>query len=83
MTSSSSVNPKPAKAVAAEAGAASRVRVAMLALVGVTTAGLCFAWWYPQETLWHFFAVTQLIPLFYLVLSWWTAVPQPEDSAHG
>lgn len=55
----------------------------MLALVGVTTAGLCFAWWYPQETLWHFFAVTQLIPLFYLVLSWWTAVPQPEDSEHG
>lgn len=82
MPSSSSVPPQQAKAVASEAGAVSRVGWGMGALAVVTTAGLCFAWWHPQDTLWHFLVVTQLIPLFYLGLSWWTAVPRSKDSDH-
>lgn len=57
-----------------------RVRLAMGLLAVVTVAGLCFAWWYPEDTLWHFFIVTQLVPLFYLGLSWWIARHAPEDN---
>jgi hypothetical protein len=54
----------------------------MLALAGVTVGGLCFAWWHPEHTLWHFFVVTQVIPLFYLGLAWWTASRPSGNSEH-
>lgn len=44
-------------------------------LFSVTTLALLLAWSYPQSTLWHFLGVTQLLPLFYLVLSVWAAWP--------
>ena len=55
----------------------------MVALACVTAGGLCFAWWHPEHTLWHFFVVTQLIPLFYLGLSWWTASRPATESDHA
>jgi hypothetical protein len=55
----------------------------MLALTVVTLGGLCFAWWHPEDTLWHFVVVTQMIPLFYLALAWWVARRPPEGSQHG
>ncbi len=54
----------------------------MLALAVVTVGGLCFAWWHPVQTLWHFVVVTQMIPLFYLALTWWIASRPTEDSQH-
>lgn len=80
MPSSSSANSKNGQAAAAQAGAGLRVCLGMLALIGVTVGGLCFAWWHPQDTLWHFFVVTQLIPLFYLGLAWWTAADTSGDA---
>ena len=80
MPSSSSANPKNGQAAAAKAGSGLRVCLGMLALITVTLGGLFFAWWHPQDTLWHFFVVTQLIPLFYLGLAWWTAADKPGDA---
>jgi hypothetical protein len=54
----------------------------MLALAVVTVAGLCFAWWHPEQTLWHFVVVTQMIPLFYLALTWWIASRSSEGADH-
>ena len=37
-------------------------------LVSGTLLGLGLAWAQPQATLWHFWGVTQLLPVFYLAL---------------
>ena len=70
------------KATVARRGPGARALWGMVALVCVTAGGLCFAWWHPEHTLWHFFVVTQLIPLFYLGLSWWTAARPASESDH-
>ncbi len=47
-----------------------------------TTLALVWAWAHPAATVWHFWGVTQLLPLFYLALSIWAAWPLPgEDEA--
>lgn len=79
MPSSPFDTPKDGQSAVAQAGSGLRVFLGMLALIAVTLAGLCFAWWHPQDTLWHFVVVTQLVPLFYLGLAWWTAADKPED----
>jgi hypothetical protein len=71
------------KATVARRGPGARALCGMLVLACVTVGGLCFAWWHPEHTLWHFFVVTQLIPLFYLGLSWWTAARPATESDHA
>jgi len=44
-----------------------------------TLLGLVLAWARPQATLWHFWGVTQLLPVFYLGLSVWAAWPLPGE----
>ena len=78
----SSDTPSKAPAPEAKARLGARALWGMLALSVVTVAGLCFAWWHPEQTLWHFVVVTQLIPLFYLALTWWIASRASEDSPH-
>ncbi len=54
----------------------------VLSLTLGTTLALVLAWASPQETVWHFWGVTQFLPLFYLALSVWAAWPLPgEDEA--
>jgi hypothetical protein len=50
-------------------------------LVAGTTLALVLAWAHPKATVWHFWGVTQLLPLFYLVLSVWSAWPLPGEDA--
>jgi hypothetical protein len=40
-----------------------------------TTLGLLLAWAEPKATLWQFWAITQCLPVFYLLLSVWAAWP--------
>ena len=40
-----------------------------------TLAALILSFAHPEATVWHFLGVTQLLPLFYLVLSVWAAWP--------
>ena len=44
-------------------------------LVAGTLAALILSFAHPEATVWHFLGVTQLLPLFYLVLSVWAAWP--------
>ena len=48
-------------------------------MVSGTLLGLGLAWAQPQATLWHFWGVTQLLPVFYLALSVWAAWPLPGE----
>ena len=48
-------------------------------LVSGTLLGLGLSWAQPQATLWHFWGVTQLLPVFYLALSVWAAWPLPGE----
>lgn len=48
-------------------------------LTAGTLIGLVWAWAQPEATLWHFWGVTQFLPLFYLVLSVWAAWPLPGE----
>jgi hypothetical protein len=83
MPLSSSDTPVQAQAPEAKGTLRARALGGMLALSVVTIAGLFFAWWHPAQTLWHFVVVTQMIPLFYLALTWWIASRPSEDSLHG
>ena len=60
---------------------ARRVRAVwvVLLLVGGTTLALVLAWAHPLSTQWHFWGVTQFLPLFYLALSVWAAWPLPGE----
>ena len=54
----------------------------VLCLTLGTTLALLLAWAHPTSTVWHFWGVTQFLPLFYLALSVWAAWPLPgEDEA--
>ena len=83
MPFSSSRPPAQDKAPVPSVALGARALWGMLALTVVTLGGLCFAWWYPEHTLWHFVVVTQMIPLFYLALAWWVARRPTEGSQHG
>jgi hypothetical protein len=56
---------------------ARRVRSLMVVflLFVVTTLALVLSWAHPLATSWHFWGVTQFLPLFYLALSVWAAWP--------
>ena len=54
------------------------LRLTATAVLG-TLLGLVLAWARPQATLWHFWGVTQLLPVFYLGLSVWAAWPLPGE----
>jgi len=43
----------------------------VIGLVVVTVAALWTAWRWPDQTLMHFWLVTQVVPVVYLFLAWW------------
>jgi hypothetical protein len=49
-------------------------------LILSTSISLVWAWSQPQATLWHFWVVTQCVPIFYLVLSVWAAWPLSDEA---
>jgi hypothetical protein len=49
-------------------------------LILSTTLSLVLAWAKPQATLWQYWAVTQCLPVFYLVLTVWAAWPLPAEA---
>jgi hypothetical protein len=53
----------------------------VLSLTLGTTLALVLAWASPASTVWHFWGVTQLLPVFYLALSVWAAWPLPGEDA--
>ena len=55
------------------------VWIALLLALG-TTWGLVWAWSRPQDTVGHFWWVTQALPLFYLALAVWASWPLPGEA---
>jgi hypothetical protein len=43
----------------------------VIGLVAVTVAALWVAWRWPDQTLMHFWLVTQVVPVVYLLLAGW------------
>jgi peptidoglycan/LPS O-acetylase OafA/YrhL len=66
--------------VALVARARRRRAVAVVILLAASTMlGLTWAWSHPQDTVGHFWWVTQLLPLFYLGLAVCAAWPLPGE----
>lgn len=55
------------------------LRVFGLLITG-TVAALVLSWAHPQDTVWQFWAVTQVLPVFYLLLTVWAAWPMPGEA---
>jgi hypothetical protein len=52
----------------------------VIGLVAVTVAALWVAWRWPDQTLMHFWLVTQVVPVVYLLLAGWgVEAPSPEN----
>ena len=52
--------------------------VIMALFISATVLGLVTSWAHPDQSLWLFWLMTQVLPIFYLVLSVLTAVLTPE-----
>ena len=50
-----------------------RAKVLLSALALVTLVGVGMVWLFPNESVWHFVIVTQLLPLIYCVLTYWAS----------
>ncbi len=75
------MDPKtPAREARQRARRMRSIWIVALLTVG-TTLALVLAWGSPRDTVWHFWGVTQLLPLFYLALSVWAAWPLPGEDA--
>ena len=55
----------------------------LIGVVVVTVASLWVAWRWPDHTSWHFWLVTQLVPLIYLLLAWWGVDRSSAHSSDG
>lgn len=56
-----------------------RALLSLLFLAVLTVASLTLAWWWPDNTSWHFVWVAQVVPVLYGVLMWWGSTDLQES----
>jgi hypothetical protein len=55
----------------------------VLCLLGLTVLAMSVAWYWPDQTLMHFWLVAQATPVLYVILAWWGAnAPTKDRDAH-
>ena len=48
-----------------------RAKTVLWLLASITLLSVTLVWFFPDESLWHFWLITQALPLIYCALAYW------------
>ena len=48
-----------------------RAKTVLWLLASITLVSVTLVWFFPDESLWHFWLITQTLPLIYCALTYW------------